>query len=262
MRYFQALYEESDCELILMNNANYHSPFEETGAQPLDWPANPFEVGTIEHDGFHLAQVLQSLARGDDIILHGHSRGGAVILEAGRQFPDLMQEHRRLSAILEAPVLPRARAAGRNSDTLPHLLICYLLPIALGMGRRSTPEQLLKQPMMHPANALKTRLCLGLYTAPRKYATCVVNVRNIRHWQRTRDYSLYANIPRITVVVGERDDVLDNASMVDSAERGRAINAGLTIVHTGNTNHFISLEQPRYLLETAFGNCVSARLLQ
>ena len=117
MRYFQALYQDSDCELILVNNANYHSPFPLDEVEDLDLEINPYACGTIEYDGFTLAQVMRRFANCPEVVLHGHSRGGAVVLEAGRQFPDLMKtDGKQVSAILEAPVLPQARAAGKGSE--------------------------------------------------------------------------------------------------------------------------------------------------
>ena len=48
----------------------------------------------------------------------------------------------------------------------------------------------------------------------------------------------------MTVVLGARDSVLGNRTMLASAEQGQARNKGVTILKTENTNHFISLEQP------------------
>ncbi|GAB5453225.1 MAG: hypothetical protein Hals2KO_35530 [Halioglobus sp.] len=252
MRYFTALYENADCELILVNNANYHCPFDAQDAQRLEWPENPFAVGTIEHDGYYLAQVIRELASGPDIILHGHSRGGAVVLEAGRQFPKLMKQgDPAISAILEAPVLPQGRMVGNGSDSLPHYLIRYFLPVVLGLSRNSGPAQLRKQPMMQPSNPLKEQICQTIYTNARSYATCVENVKSIRRWQLQHGFDLYRNFERITVVMGERDDVLDNASMLVSASVAQESYPGVSVLHTENTNHFPSLEQPHYLRELA-----------
>ena len=248
MRYFQHLYSGSDAQLILINNANYHSPFPDDAVEALDWPDNPYAVGTIEHDGFYLALALQHLSSGSRISLHGHSRGGAVVLEAGRQSPELTRPaDRSISAVLEAPVLPGARAAGRSSNPLPHALISYLIPVVLGLLCNSSRDRLLQQPMMRPTNSLKTELCQSLYSVAKNYRTCVANVRSIHRWQRQTSDDVYTNYARIVVVAGERDDVLDNASLLASAERGRALNRGVQILRTEKTNHFISLERPEYL---------------
>ncbi|MEZ5569937.1 MAG: hypothetical protein R3E54_16640 [Halioglobus sp.] len=111
-------------------------------AQPLAWPSNPYAPGTIEHDAFYVTLALEHLARGTRVSLHGHSRGGAVALEAGRQSPRLARPpDKSVTAILEAPVLPGARAAGRSSDPLRHALISYLLPVALGLLRNASAER-------------------------------------------------------------------------------------------------------------------------
>ncbi len=248
MRYFQALYEQADCELILVNNANYHCPFDQSALQRQGWPANPFEIGTIEHDGFLLAQVLEHLVTGDEVILHGHSRGGAVVLDCGRQYPQLVSGGKlQVSAVLEAPVLPQARTVGRGSEPIPFRLICYFMPIVLGLGRKASVEQLLKQPMMQPHNDLKVQICRSIYTNPRSYSTCITNVKSIRNWQRAHSAEIYKNFDRVTVVMGAVDHVLDNPSMLASAEAGMAHNAGVAILRTEGTNHFPALEQPQYL---------------
>lgn len=248
MRYFEALYEDTDSELILVNNANYHSPYDQSRLVSLGWPVNPYAIGTIEHDGYLLSQVLEHLVSGDEVILHGHSRGGAVVLECGRQNPQLVSGGAlQVSAILEAPVLPQARTVGRGSEPIPFRLICYFLPIVLGLGRNASVEKLLKQPMMQPCNDLKIDICRSIYTNPRSYSTCITNIKSIRNWQRAHDAQLYQSFDRVTVVVGAVDHVLDNRSMLLSAEAGRALNAGVTILQTQNTNHFPSLEQPHYL---------------
>jgi pimeloyl-ACP methyl ester carboxylesterase len=248
VRYFLALYEEEDCQLILVNNAAYHFPLEGDEVELLDWESNPYTCGTIEYDGFHLAHVLDKLASGKEVILHGHSRGGAVVLEAGRQFPQWARpEGRYVRAVLEAAVLPGAKAAGRVSQPLVFRLVCLFIPIVLGLSRKAPQERLLKQPMMRPTNDLKTELCGSVYFLPKRYRTCVVNIRSIYNWQRGTDAALYDNYERIDIVIGERDSVLDNPSMIQSAEAGAGRNEGINLLHTEQTNHFVSLEQPIYL---------------
>ena len=117
-------------------------------------------------------------------------------------------------------------------------------PIVMMALRKSSVEQLLKQPMMRPTNELKTLLCQSIYFTPIRYATAVTNSVSIRDWQRDHEPGLFGGYDRIDVVVGERDDVLDNRSMIASAEAGREQNSGVTILHTTQTNHFVTLEQP------------------
>lgn len=249
MRYFQALYAQEASELILLNNANYHCPFNAAQATQLDWPDNPFRVGTIEHDGFYLNLAIDRLARGEEIFLHGHSRGAAVVLEAGRQKPRCEGSERRIiSAFLEAPVLPQARVVGNGAKPLPHLIICYLMPIFFGHMRDISRERLVKMPMMQPNNELKTRLCLSIFTTPRNYAVCVTNFRSIVRWQRETGFDAYENFATINVIIGARDSILNRQSMLASANAGQALNGGVSIIQTRNTNHFISLEKPQDIL--------------
>jgi pimeloyl-ACP methyl ester carboxylesterase len=245
MRYFQDVYAEDDAELILVNNAHYHCPFPAADVTELEWPENPYSIGTIEHDAFYLGLVLERLANGREVRLHGHSRGGAVVLETGRQYPELANcKERPVSVTLEAPVLPQARTAGNASDPLPHRIYCYFLPIFFGLSRHSSEERLLKLPMMHPTNALKTHICLSIYSVARNYATCVANVKSIVAWQRATGYGVYRSFPSLIVVIGARDSSLDKHSMLASAKQGQNLNSALSILQTEGTNHFISLEQP------------------
>lgn len=248
IRYFMELYREEDCQLIFVNNAAYNFPIDSDAIEDLGWQKNPFKVGTIEYDGFHLGLVVKHLATGSQVVLHGHSRGGAVVLEAGRQYPNVMKaEGRYIRAILEAAVLPGGKTAGRGSEPVPFALICLFLPIVLGLQRNMSEEKFLRQPMMDPTTPRKTELCMAIYHHPMRYRTCLVNVRSIRNWQRKTDDSVYDNYERIDIVIGERDDVLDNASMIASAERAEVANEGANILRTEKTNHFISLERPEYI---------------
>ena len=249
IRYFMELYREEDCQLIFVNNAAYHFAVDRDDIETLSWDKNPHKVGTIEYDGFHLGLIVKHLAKGSQVVLHGHSRGGAVVLEAGRQYPDVMKaEGRYIRAILEAAVLPGGKTVGKGSEPVPFALICLFLPIVLGLQRNTSKAQFLKQPMMKPHTPRKVELCMGIYYHPIRYTTCVTNVRSIRNWQRTVSDTVYENYERLDIVVGERDDVLDNHSMVASAERAEVINDGANILRTENTNHFITLERPEYII--------------
>ena len=252
MRYFQDLYRDSDAELIFVNNANYHFPFVAPGnaVNPvqLDWPANPFLVGSIEHDAFYLGLILEKLTTGQNITVHGHSRGGAVILDTGRQYPSFGHSaHRPVSVILEAPVLPQARLAGNAANPLQHRLYCYLMPIAFARWRHISAHRILKMPMMIPTTPRKTELCCSIFSVAKDYRTCVRQVQSIVRWQRQNSVDVFRYFPKITVVIGEKDSTLDRESMKISAESGRAKNTGVSILETAGTNHFISLEQPEIL---------------
>ena len=252
MRYFQELYKDDEAELILVNNANYHCPFlgakETDDVTELGWPKNLYKLGTIEYDAFYVGLILERLATGSDIVLHGHSRGGAVVLETGRQYPELTNSTTRtVNAILEAPVLPQARMAGKVPNTLPHSVVCYFFPLVLARLRKSSEEQRIKRLMTGPVTPLKRQLLLSVPNIPRTYATCITNLRSIFSWQRSTPISAYNNFSALTVIMGQRDDVLSNSSMQASVENGQTINKGVSLVKTESTNHFISLERPEVM---------------
>lgn len=241
-QYFMELYKDVDAELILINNLNYHSPFILDKAKQVDWSAaNEYAPGTIEHDAYFLGQVMTHLATTENVLVHGHSRGGAVVLDAGRQFPALMGS---VSALLEAPVLPQALVAGRPDPRLDFLKY-FGFPFLFTLMRLNPAGSLAKSPMMRPNNELKQKTLLHLYQAPKQYKTAVVNIRSITDWQRDTPISIFNNIKDVTVVVGARDSVLNLRSMISSAEQAQNVR----VVKTEKTNHFVSLETPELMQE-------------
>jgi len=258
MRYFLSLYERRGYELILINNANYHSPFDMKDSRELPWEPNPHQPGSIEYDAFHLARAVKQFATTDRIVIHGHSRGGAVVLDAGRQFPEIMKdETKRISVLLEAPVLPQGTVAGGKPGPVLGALTLYLAPIFLGLARNISEARLLKLPMMKPTTELKTGLLRTLFCNAKSHATCVENLRNIAEWQEKHRYDLYENYHEITVLIGERDDVLSTKAMTASAREGARRNPRVRVVETTETNHFISLETPDAIYEALGESVVS-----
>lgn len=242
--YFIDLYGASGHELILVNNANYYHPFEQPNVQTLDWGPNPHSLGTIEHDAHWLGLVVQKLASHPTILLHGHSRGGAVVLDAGRQYPQLMSEDKHTHAILEAAVVPGAWAATGKAGAAQSAITAYLLPFVFSSWRGMSEDKLAKMPMMHPSTATKTKVLKDIFKAGKQYSTLVTNMSNIAEWQDRTPDDVYSNYPRLRLVMGAKDSVLDNSSMQASGKRGEALNRGMKVVPTENTNHFVSLENP------------------
>ncbi|WP_279247826.1 alpha/beta hydrolase [Candidatus Marimicrobium litorale] len=236
MRYFLEVHYNTPARLVLIGNANYQNPFaavpEET---PVWYGDNPHLVGTIAHDAWSLNRVLECMTGPERVVLHGHSRGGAVILEAGRQNPAMAA---RLEAILEAAVVPKGRLAGRDEKRLNPLGF-YLYPFVFSL-LRLFPQRVLKSPMMWVTNATKDRLVASIPYAPRQYATAVVNIRDIIDWQARTDHSYYNSFKRATLYVGERDGVLWRKAMLESAAQSEAVE----VIRTEGTDHFISLESP------------------
>jgi pimeloyl-ACP methyl ester carboxylesterase len=248
-RYFAQIYKDSPHEVIYMGNAGYHSPYSLDGATALNWATNPHPVGTIEHDGFWVALAIENLTTSKNIVIHGHSRGGAVALEVGKQKPELMKKDgRSVHIILEAAVVPQGLPAGGRHGAVSAILIGYLLPFIFAFNRNITVEKLEKFPMMKPGNPQKAELLRGTFSTVKKYQTNVINAKNIAQWQDDNTYDVYDNFASVTALVGERDDVLDCATMIASVQQRPAVN----FVQTKDTNHFITQEQPHYV-HTAIG---------
>lgn len=248
MAYFTELYKDQDCQLILVNNALYHSPFDLANVEPITWPANPYELATIEYDGFHLAHIIKEFAQGSNIFVHGHSRGGAVVLDAGRQFPEVTkQQGKTITALLEAAVVPQGTTTAPSPGKYGQLLMNYLMPVVFNLSASMSRDRVEKMPMMTPTNDLKTALVLQSFRSPKHYWVYITNVVNIPAWQKQQSHDLYKNYDKVVLIQGSRDDVLVNATMEASAREGAKLNNQVEIIKTENTNHFITLEQPHYI---------------
>ena len=130
MRYFTELYEDPHIELILVTNSGYHCPFSTKDLIQPEWAeANPFLPYSIEYDAFALRLAVENLATTSKVKLHGHSRGGAVVLDAMRQSPATLSKS---EVILEAAVLPQGKALFGRSMSLPTIME-WIFPISLGL---------------------------------------------------------------------------------------------------------------------------------
>ncbi|KZZ73574.1 hypothetical protein A3765_27015, partial [Oleiphilus sp. HI0130] len=163
--YFTQAYQEPSTELILLTCSNYHIPVEGPLPEPASWeiPIKYLE-GTIEYDACILTQALENLPTTNKIRIHGHSRGGAVILEAVNQRPELF-EH--VEVILEAPALPGGKT---------HPLVSALLePVSHGMWPwvirliNSTPSSSYGQMFFGKMNPRKRKLLHKLFTATKDH---------------------------------------------------------------------------------------------
>ena len=168
--------------------------------------------------------------------MHGHSRGGAVVLEAGKQEPDRAAG---LEAVLEAAVVPKGRLFGNGEKQLQPVGF-FLFPFIMSMARVLPSSRLLNSPMMWVTNDLKNRIVAAIPFTPRQYATAETNSRNIIEWHANSDYACYENYKHTTLFVGERDGVLCREAMVESARHSGKVE----VIETSGTDHFISLETP------------------
>jgi len=237
MRLFLEVHRDTPARLIIINNANYQNPFRDVAVQAPPWfTGNPYLQGTIAHDAFCLNRVIEHMTGPERVVLHGHSRGGAVVLEAGNQRPDLA---RNVEALLEAAVVPRGRLYDNGEKKLQPVGF-YLFPFILSLMRVLPASVRLKSPMMWVSNPTKDKIVAALPFTPRQYATAELNSRDIIDWQARTGFQSYEHFKRITLVVGQRDSVLCRRAMLDSAAQSRAVE----VVETTGTDHFISLESP------------------
>jgi pimeloyl-ACP methyl ester carboxylesterase len=237
VRYFLEVHRDTPARLILIGNANYQNPFRGVSISTPPWfTGNPHPMGTIAHDAYCVNQVLEHMTGPERVVLHGHSRGGAVILEAGNQLPE---QARSVEALLEAAVVPRGRLFNNGEKKLQPVGF-YLFPFLLTLARILPASRLLKSPMMWVTNDTKNSIVSGIPFTPRQYATAEINSANIIEWQARTDYQSYEHFQRVTLFVGERDGVLCRKAMLDSAAHSPSI----TVIETKGTDHFISLESP------------------
>lgn len=192
-------------------------------------------MGSIEHDAFVFNLALMHRVTGQRVRAHGHSRGGAVILEAARQNPALFRD---VEVILEAPVLP----GGQGHPAGAGLLGAGPLPVAdhlhaAAPDRRRT----LRRIRLRPLTPRKVELVRGLYFSPKTFRIVLENLISMRQWIAGHDRSIFANILNGTILVGASDRVLDRPSMLRSA---RTAGSGWRVVETRGTSHFVSLDQP------------------
>jgi len=241
--YFVDLYRDCpDTEVLLVGSCDYHAVLatdEDTEAPWYEKPAYP--SGTIAYDASVLLQAWRHLATGRSVCIHGHSRGGAVVVEAARQAPSRFEGVR---VVLETPVLPQ----GRLFQPLPWWLI-PLLPGLLPLWRR------------HPINAYneaafgqlnderKRRLVEAMPFNARRAWTIIRNLRDIDAWSAARDVTDVAYLRQGAVLISTRDRILDSGAMQGCAG---ASGAPLGIERARGVSHLMSLDRPEIVREAVF----------
>jgi pimeloyl-ACP methyl ester carboxylesterase len=233
LRYFTQLYADPEIQLILLTSADYHVPIADPQFRAATWMAPPKRLsGAIEYDAQVLLQALQHLPRTESIRVHGHSRGGAVALEAAAQRPDLFRD---VEVILEAPVLPRAAERVPISP-----VVLWLIPFLFALWRLQ-PISESRQRWGRLDNVRKREIIEGYPFNARRIVTMMRNLKSMQAWRNRRDFDLYQNVQRGAVLIPDDDQVLDPVSMLDSAKHA----AGrLTIVPVQNCSHFVLFDQP------------------
>ena len=241
--YFTQLYQEPTTELILLTCSNYHIPVSGPNLEKPDWVMrNPYAVATIEYDARILVQALENLPCSRQVRVHGHSRGGGVILEAARQRPELF-EH--VDVVLEAPVMPRGQ--------IHALTKAILEPVSHGMwpwivrAINSTPSSAYGQTFFGRMNPRKKQLLTRMFAATQDHLTIVRNIENIMAWMENRGPELLSNIRQGTILIPETDRILDRDVMLEIA---RHLPTAVRIVETTNTSHFITLDSVEWAPST------------
>lgn len=228
MRYFTHHYRDPDLQLILLTSCDYHVPISDPRYKTAPWVKVPdAPEGSIPYDAAVLVQALEHLPRTDSIRVHGHSRGGAVVLEAAAMRPDLFQ---RVEVVLEAPVLPQARTYA-SMTAIQFWLLAFVIPL----WRREPISQRNLKAWGPLENTRKRELIMAFPFNPKRVATMMSNLRGIDDWMHGRDASLFKNVPHATVLVPGKDRVLDTPSMLESARRG---GDALKVVTLDGCSHF------------------------
>jgi pimeloyl-ACP methyl ester carboxylesterase len=234
-RYFLHTYADPDLQLILLSSADYHVPFAGLKRQPAPWARTPtVEPGTIEYDAMVLVQALEHLPRTTSIRVHGHSRGGAVALEAASLRPDLFRD---VELVLEAPVLPQSPPSLRLSP-----LVRWMFPFLMRSWRRHPISKANRHLYGRLDDPRKRELIEAFPFNPRRVLTLGRNVASLARWVRERDFRLYANVRRGVILIPDDDRILNPASMRSSAQHAQP---HLSLVAVQDCSHFIAFDQPQ-----------------
>ena len=231
--YFTQYYSDPTIELIMLTSGDYHLPLANPVFQQPPWPTTPALVtGLIASDAQVLNLALQYLVSTPDVRVHGHSRGGAVVLEAARQRPELFEA---AAVLLEAPALPQGRAY-RPTPRLGH----WLLPLVhlLWQGK---PASILSRPIWGPLHdASKRELILAMPFNPRSSRVVMTNLEDLEQWMRSTGPEIYRHVKRGAILVPQQDRVLHSGAMLDSARQAE----NLQIIEVPDGSHFVLLDNP------------------
>lgn len=234
-RYFTEYYSDPDIQLILISSCDYHMPFTGGRLEKADWAGAPWAMeGSIEYDARALVQALENLPRSDTIRVHGHSRGGAVVLEAAALHPELFAN---VEVVLEAPVLPQGRSVTPLSPVL-----FWLGPFVAVLWRLMPISPLNRRAYGSLENPRKRELLAGLPFNAKRASTLIANMRYMDAWMRVRQHDIYRSLQRGVVLVPEKDRVLEPEAMRQSA---RQVGSGVEVVPVAGSSHFVLMDCPQ-----------------
>lgn len=233
--YFRDLYPDPEMELILLGCSGYHEVLRTRGEDAAAAFQEPAAApGTIAHDADLLIGVLETLVSTRHVRVHGHSRGGAVVVEAARRRPDLFVGAQML---LEAPALP----GGALPRTPPKALV-ELLPWLLPAWRQQPINARNEALWGHLSDARKRALIMAMPLNVRQALIARRSLLDIMAWLR-RDAADFAQVlSGADVLVAGRDCILDPITMRRCARAG-----GANVQAVPGCSHFISLDRPDVL---------------
>ncbi len=254
-RYFSKVHHNKNDELILINSCGYHLPNTKRSTKAANWQTpNPYAKYTIEYDAAVLIMAVKNLASHANLVLHGHSRGGAVVIEAIKQAPDLFaQAH----VILEASILPEATVSRTHQypkiiDKVLTNIILYVFPfIAFYMSKKTLSATTIKG--MGLVNKENGFLLSGMLACAKSAIVLQHNIENMLVWPLKNKMHILENVKSGYILLGARDTVLSRRLMLKTAQKHRG---ALKIINTENSSHFISLDIPGQVKSLCNDACV------
>ena len=232
-QYFSRYYQDPHIELILISATGYHQALHSNSFPTAPWTfSSTHPTGTISADAEILNLALEYLPSTQNIRVHGHSRGGAVVLEAAQQRPDLFNS---VEVLLEAPVLPQGQLCRPSS-----MIARWLLPLLHLLWQRK-PSICLSAPVWGPLqDSYKRELITGMPFNPRNSRLMLTNLQDLLDWMHTRSTDIYSHVQRGAILVPNKDGILHSHSMLDSARQAE----NLQIIEVPEGSHFVLLDNP------------------
>jgi pimeloyl-ACP methyl ester carboxylesterase len=184
------------------------------------------------------------------LVLHGHSRGGAVVLEAIKQDQELFKN---ATVILEAPVLPEAPLIKTNKfpkkfNDLISDIIMYPFPfIVAWLSTFGIPNFALNS--IQPMNERKKHLILGTWNNHKYIKVLSDNLKDLNAWTLTNKVDLFDSIKKGYILIGSKDDVLSRDLMLKVANKSKK---NITVIQSQNSSHFITLDIPEQVKSLKF----------
>ena len=231
--YFTEYYADPSIELILLTSSDYHLPVNRPRFAEPAW-ARPGKAspGSIAADAEMLNLALKHLVRTDKVRVHGHSRGGAVVLEAARLRPDLFEA---VEVVLEAPMLPQGKPCMPSSP-----LMLWATPLLLPLWQQQ-PINPRNRSLWGPLdNPRKRELIMGTPFTPRNAAIILTNLRDMHSWMQNTGTDIYRHVRRGAILVPHSDRILDPQAMLDSAQQAE----NLQVIEITGGSHFIIPDHP------------------